>query len=148
MDDLIPEGWIEEYNDPTEVPPEVGLVLIISEKLGQLGNQMFQYVTVMGGQRTLGHSYCLFQIMMKSLMMGLETNLGLNCLDAFDINPERTGFVPGPNIQEKDFTFDPSLFEIPSDHDLILVGLFQTQRYFEHRPDEVRKEFKFRQQHR
>lgn len=23
MDDLIPEGWIEKYNDPKEVPPEV-----------------------------------------------------------------------------------------------------------------------------
>ena len=99
----------------------------------------------MGVARTLAH-LTVFQIMMKSLMMGLETNLGLNCSMPFDINPERTGFVPGPNIQEKDFTFDPSLFEIPSDHDASLVGFFQTQRYFEHIvTDDVRKEFKFRQ---
>ena len=42
MDDLIPEGWIEEYNDPTEVPPKYDWFNYLG-KLGQLGNQMFQY---------------------------------------------------------------------------------------------------------
>lgn len=113
-------------------------------KLGQLGNQMFQYATVMGVAKNIGTSYCIPNHD-EVFDDGIGNKLRIELFNAFDINPERTGFVPGPNIQEKDFTFDPSLFEIPSDHDASLVGFFQTQRYFEHIADDVRKEFKFRQ---
>ena len=54
-------------------------------KLGQLGNQMFQYAATLG---VAGIQVLLlqFQIIKKFLMMELEINLELNCLIALISN--------------------------------------------------------------
>ena len=110
-------------------------------KLGQLGNQMFQYATLIGVADKIGTSFCIpnHDEVVKDTLGNL---LRIELFDAFDIKPDRLGFVPtDKNYQEKDFHYDESIFKIGKDYNLI--GFFQTEKYFTHIEDKIREEFTF-----
>ena len=111
-------------------------------QLGQLGNQMFQYATLIGVADKIGTSFCVpnHNEVVTDI---LGNKLRIELFDVFDIKPDSLGFVPtDKNYQEKDFHYDESIFKIGKDYNLI--GFFQTERYFLHIEDRIRKEFTFK----
>ena len=79
-------------------------------KLGQLGNQMFQYAATLGVARYTGVS---FKIPNHKEIFddGIGNKLRIELFDCFDIKPDNTGFVMTDYIlQEKGFEFDPTTF--------------------------------------
>ena len=60
-------------------------------KLGQLGNQMFQYASILGVAEGIGTSCCIPKH--DDVMIdGLGNRLRVELFDAFKINPEHVGF--------------------------------------------------------
>ena len=113
-------------------------------KLGQLGNQMFQYASLIGVADKIGTSFCIphhHEVMVDNL----GNRLRIELFDAFDIKPDRVGFIPtDKNYQEGEFTFEEGAFQIDTQHDTCLIGFFQTDRYFKHIQDRIRSEFVFK----
>ena len=115
-------------------------------KLGQLGNQMFQYATVLGVADKVGAEACIPHHH-EVLVDNLGNNLRIELFDAFKIKPEKTGFIiTDRNYQEADFTFDEEIFTLDSQHDHCLVGFFQTYKYFDHIKDRIKEEFTFHEE--
>lgn len=110
-------------------------------KLGQLGNQMFQYATAMGVANKLNTSVTIPNHK-DALVDHLGNTLRIELFDAFKINPY-IGYVNGIDIQEPHFEFNPNLFEMDREREYCLIGFFQSEKYFKHIEDEVRNEFKF-----
>ena len=110
-------------------------------KLGQLGNQMFQYAAVVGAANNIGTSFCVPKHD-EVVTDVLGNKLRIELYDAFDIEPERVGYVPtNNNYQEKDFPFEDEVLSLEGDWNLI--GYFQTEKYFSHVSDRIRKDFTF-----
>lgn len=111
-------------------------------KLGQLGNQMFQYASVLGIARYIGVPFCVpnhNEIITDSL----GNKLRIELFDVFDISPDNICFVSGTDIQEQNFEFDSRFFSLSKNDQYNLIGFFQTEKYFQHCEDEVRKNFNF-----
>jgi hypothetical protein len=111
-------------------------------KLGQLGNQMFQYAAVIGIARQLGVS---FSIPKHNDVVndGLGNKLRIELFDVFKVVPDDIGYVSGIDAQEQTFEFDPKFFSLDNEHIYNLIGFFQTEKYFKHCESEVRKNFDF-----
>ena len=112
-------------------------------KLGQLGNQMFQYASIMGIAEGIGTTCCIPNHH-EVIDDGIGNKLRVELFDAFKINPAHVGYIPALDQQEKGFTFDESLLALDPNQDLNLVGFYQTPKYFDHIKDMVKKEFTFR----
>ena len=112
-------------------------------KLGQLGNQMFQYAATMGIADKIGVGY---KIPKHDEIFddGIGNKLHIELFDCFDIKPN-IGFInSGKVYHQPGFEFDDSVFDI-TDNDFTLYGFYQTEKYFIHIQDKVRKEFTFKQ---
>ena len=82
-------------------------------KLGQLGNQMFQYASVLGVAEGIGTSCCIPKhddIMVDALGNRLRVEL----FDAFKINPEHVGFIPAKDLQEKTYAVSYTHLTLPT----------------------------------
>ena len=112
-------------------------------KLGQLGNQMFQYASILGVAEGIGTSCCIPKHD-NVVVDGLGNRLRVELFDAFKINPEHVGFIPAQDLQEKTYEYDDSFLKLNPDIDTNLVGFFQTEKYFKHVEDEIRKDFTFK----
>ena len=111
-------------------------------KLGQLGNQMFQYASVMGIAQGIGATCCIPHHH-EVVDDGIGNKLRIELFDAFKINPEHVGFIPALDHKEKSFTYDKSFLDLDPQHDFNLVGFFQTPKYFDHIKEDIKKEFTF-----
>ena len=95
---------------------------------GRLGNQMFQYASVIGIAKKNSYDYC-FPLHRSSLSKW------------FDLTTKDQIYVE--NIfHEKMFRFDSTLFDLPDNTDYF--GYFQTEKYFEHCSSFIRNEFIFK----
>jgi len=112
-------------------------------KMGQLGNQMFQYATVLGISRFIGTSFSIPNHR-EVLRDGLGNNLRIELFDCFDLKPDNIGFVSGEVCQEKHFHFDDDFLNLNKDVNYDFVGYFQTEKYFKHAEKEVRDNFIFK----
>ena len=105
--------------------------------LGHLGNQMFQYASLKGISKNRGYEYCI----PDKKYFGTRYNLFSNIHDCFNINCN-VGFITEKTINERFYHFDKDLFENCPDN-VNLNGYFQSEKYFKHIKDEIKKDFSF-----
>ena len=113
--------------------------------LGRLGNQMFQYASLKGISNKNGYKFCIPPKQVfgnKDAMVKKDMNL----YDIFDIESKSIiKLTNNPIFQERSFDFDSDLFNnCPNNVDL--NGYYQTENYFKHIEDEIRKDFSFGEQ--
>jgi len=115
-------------------------------KLGQLGNQMFQYAATLGAARYLGVTFTIPDHN-EVLVDALGNKLRIELFDCFDIKPDNKGLLKTDNVlSEKGFEYDRNIFNVDKRHDFTLYGFFQTEKYFKHCENEIRNQFKFKEQ--
>ena len=122
--------------------------------LGRLGNQMFQFSSTLGVAEKRG-SKALFPLPNCYTVRGngpidpktkMTTQVKCDLMDCFDIpsgyfvSPEE--ITPKGAYHESDMKFDPAVFSLPEDCDL--VGYFQTEKYFSHIRGKLLEIFKFK----
>ena len=111
---------------------------------GRLGNQMFQYASLMGISRNRGFEFGIRYLNKDSSLVcnPLVGEEKLDLFDAFDNLSAKdcSEIVQKYNAEETKHEFDQLFFdEVPDGCDLI--GYFQTEKYFKHCEEEIRKEF-------
>ena len=112
-------------------------------KNGRFGNQMFQYAALKGIARKNNYDFCI--------PSGPETEM-----DFYDEENQHKLFIAfempdaniadnfsGKYVQENTYTFDKDLFENCQDN-VSLHGFFQTEKYFKHIENEIKKDFTFK----
>ena len=111
-------------------------------RMGQLGNQMFQYASLKGIARNRGFDYMVANnedVVVDSLGNKLYTEL----FNPFNLDVKQGVLDTQQYIQEPHFQFSEELFNTCPDN-ASLVGYYQTPKYFNHIKDEIRKDFTFR----
>ena len=100
---------------------------------------MFQYAALKGIAANRGFEYT---IPPENSQVQID-NYGL--LEAFElVDNKNIGWIETENvIQEKHFHFDEDIFDKCPDK-VSVYGFFQTEKYFKHIEDEVRKDFTFK----
>lgn len=115
-------------------------------KLGQLGNQMFQYAALKGIAANNGYNYCI-PSHDEVLVDNLGNKLRIELFNAFNLETMsalnlQTIDSSRPDRQESGFDFDEELFNNCPDW-VNLVGFFQSEKYFKNIEDTIRRDFKF-----
>jgi len=108
--------------------------------MGRLGNQMFQYAALKGIAAHKGYEYT---IPPENTEIQID-NYGL--LEAFELSTnENIGWLNAGDsiIQERSFDFNQDLFDTFPDGSG-LYGFFQSEKYFKHIEDDIRKDFTFK----
>ena len=96
-------------------------------KLGQLGNQMFQYASTLGIAKKLDVPFVIPNHT-EVVNDGLGNKLRIELFEVFKIKPDQIGLVNGVDVQEQTFEFDNNFFSLNSKIDHNLVGFFQTEK--------------------
>jgi len=99
-------------------------------KNGRLGNQMFQYATLLSVGLTRGYQ------------VGIPANQQISKVFSLNNAEYLDNFDNKLTYAEKEFAFDGSIFLVPDNVDL--HGYFQSGYYFGHCDDFIRKEFEFK----
>jgi hypothetical protein len=111
--------------------------------LGRLGNQMFQYAALRGIAAKHGYDYCLPPV---DLIGTHDQNCALsdaNIFNTFKLPLVEQKVLNAPVVQEASFEFDTNLFNNCIDNS-DLFGYFQTEKYFLHIKENIRKAFSFK----
>jgi hypothetical protein len=111
-------------------------------KLGQLGNQMFQYAALVGIARHLDVPFIIPKHN-QIVNDGLGNKLRIELFNVFKINSDKIGLVNGNDLQEHSFEFDERFFNLEKDANYNIIGYFQSEKYFKNVESEVRKNFEF-----
>lgn len=113
-------------------------------KMGQLGNQMFQYAATLATARQLGVTF-MVPNHDEIFDDGIGNKLRILLFECFDIEPDNVGLLNTENYyQEKGFAFDNFIFHVDKKYDFSLHGFYQSEKYFKNREKEVREHFTFK----
>lgn len=113
--------------------------------LGHLGNQMFQFAAIYGMSVKHQRPFCIPH--QSTFGQAYYQPLRSNIYDAFDIRAHGFGISRFPTIKEEHFHFDENLFENPPSEDCNLYGFFQSEKWFAHCKEDIRKAFTFKPQY-
>jgi hypothetical protein len=104
-------------------------------KYGQLGNQMFQYALLLGVKYKIG----------ADILIDPEVKQRSYLFDFFDLQEcEIKNTHVFSVYQERYYHFDPDVFNVNKHTNF--RGYFQTEKYFDHCCDVVKKEFTFKKE--
>ena len=107
--------------------------------LGRLGNQMFEYAALRGVAAKHGYDWCIPPFDRK----GIENYSLGECFKLESVQESNLQYIEDIQyVGERFFHFDEELFENCPDN-VSLHGFFQTEKYFKHIADEIRKDFTF-----
>ncbi|MAL45726.1 alpha-1,2-fucosyltransferase [Hyphomonas sp.] len=99
----------------------------------RLGNQMFQYAATLGISQKTGHDpwYNVDKTYLK---------------DCFELGSVNSGLNESVEVAcvEPDFTFNENFFLVDNTRNIDLQGYFQSEKYFTHCEDVLRKDFTFK----
>jgi hypothetical protein len=110
--------------------------------LGRLGNQMFQYAALVGIASKHRYDYCLppREVVATADPLCLKSDITIfECFNIPDVEKQITDY---PTVRHNGHGFDSQLFDTCEDNKN-LYGYFQTEKYFSHIEERVRKEFTF-----
>ena len=111
--------------------------------LGRLANQMFQYASLKGIARNCGYDFCIPPKNVFGQIDELVRNNDFSIYDVFDLEKNNNiQITKNPVFQEKMHNFDEKLFRTCPDN-VDLFGYYQTEKYFNHIKDEIKKDFTF-----
>lgn len=109
---------------------------------GRLGNQMFQYAMLVGIKHKLGFEIMIDEEIDKKSIYG-HCEL-VRCFSLRECHFYNKSGIYAPNhYSEERFDFDRRFFK-KIDDNTNFDGYFQSEKYFEHCKDTVRKEFVFK----
>ena len=114
-------------------------------KLGQLGNQMFQYAATKGVASKLDVPF-MIPNHRQVFDDGIGNRYTILLFNAFKLtSASLLGTLRTENyVQENGFSFNKDLFKIDNTQNFSLYGFFQTEKYFKHIQKEIRKDFTFK----
>lgn len=113
-------------------------------KLGQIGNQIFQYASTRGIAEYYS-SECCIPKHNDIHDDGGGNRYGIMIYDLFDIPEKYIGYVDNPLFyRESKFSYNEEVYQLDSNYDYCLVGFFQTEKYFKNIESELRKELTFK----
>ncbi len=108
---------------------------------GRLGNQMFQYAALRGIASKMGYEFCIPPFTASRI-----DNYSLHkCFKLPSVSSGNKGFLDNgfaPVVVEKQFHYDEDLHNL-CPNDVTIYGFFQTEKYFSHIKDSIRKDFTF-----
>jgi hypothetical protein len=110
--------------------------------VGRLANQMFQYASLRGIASNRGFSFC---VPPKEFFGEQDINVrnsDTTLYDCFILHDISIAVSSNTIIMENGFSFDENLFNKCPDN-VDLFGYFQSEKYFKHIEDEIRKDFTF-----
>ena len=114
-------------------------------KLGQLGNQMFQYAALRGIAANKNYDFCIPNHD-EVFEDGLGNRLRIELFDCFPLTSlKAVGNLHNghaPVVQEKCFEFDKDLFDLCPD-EISLWGFFQSEKWFKNIHSSIREDFTF-----
>jgi hypothetical protein len=110
-------------------------------QIGRLGNQMFQCAGLVGIAEKRGFEYCIPDHSMHHDYGGYQYHELQSCFKMGDFE-NRYGYVDGNIVQLDQYHFCEELLEECPD-DCTLVGYFESEKYFKHIEDKIRKNYQF-----
>jgi len=111
--------------------------------LGRLGNQMFQYASLRGIAANKGFDFCIPPQHAFGKTDPNVKNCSTNIHTAFDLSKCNKFLKSNKVVEESAYRFDEYLFNNCEDN-IDLCGYFQSEKYFKHIEDEIRKDFTFK----
>lgn len=110
--------------------------------LGRLGNQMFQYASLRGIAANRGFDFCIPPEYVFGSNDPNVKNSETNIHTAFDLSKINKFLEPNKLVEECGYHFDEYLFNNCEDN-VDLYGYFQSEKYFKHIEEDIRKDFTF-----
>jgi hypothetical protein len=117
-------------------------------KMGQLGNQMFQYASLRGIAKNRGFDFCI-PYHKEVFDDGIGNKLRIELFDPFMMSTVKQSNIAiiqsGNPRTEGGHNFNKTLFNTCPDN-VSLYGYFQTEKYFNHIEHQIKQDFTFKPQ--
>ena len=110
--------------------------------LGRLGNQMFQYAAIKGIAKNRGYDFIVSPPNYFGMTDPNVRSASDNIYSTFKLESAKQGTQAVRIVKESGFAFDQNLFDACDDN-VDLYGYFQSEKYFKHIEDSIRKDFSF-----
>jgi len=105
---------------------------------GRFGNQLFQYATLYSVAKTIGSDFGVPYF--RKSTNEYNTFILDECFSNLSAKLS-SGIIPRNYFEEKEFSYNRSIFGIPFDTDI--CGYFQSEKYFKDYKNDIKKEFIF-----